>query len=222
MPYKGYFDSTKAYNLVRDLKAEGYDVNIYNPAAWSTLGWFNDPILSSMLYWSEGGLASLIIHEMTHATIWISGDVEYNENLADFIGDQGALMFLEHKYGKDTELYQNYAKSDQDAEKFYQHVLQGSQKLESLYESFTQEDKLEHKRDKKDQMIQKIVQSLDTITFKNPEKYNKYFAERLPNNAYFMLFRRYRGSQNQFEEEFEQKFEANFKKYLAYLKKKYS
>ena len=85
MPYKGYFDSTKAYNLVRDLKAEGYDVNIYNPAAWSTLGWFNDPILSSMLYWSEGGLASLIIHEMTHATIWISGDVEYNENLADFM-----------------------------------------------------------------------------------------------------------------------------------------
>ena len=131
-------------------------------------------------------------------------------------------MFLEQKYGKNTELYQNYAKSDQDAEKFYQHILQGSQKLEDLYQSFTQEDQLESKRSKKNKMIREIVQSLDTITFKNPEKYNKYFEDRLPNNAYFMIFRRYRAKQNQFEEEFQQKFEANFKKYLAYLKEKYS
>ncbi|MDX2304979.1 MAG: aminopeptidase [Microscillaceae bacterium] len=222
MPYKGYFDSLKAYRLVQELEEGGYDVNIYNPAAWSTLGWFNDPILSSMLYWSEGGLASLIIHEMTHATIWISGNVEYNENLADFVGDQGALLFLAQKYGKNSDIYRDYAQGDQDAEKFYAHILRGTEKLDSLYRSFRDKESIQQKRTKKNALIQKIVQKMDTIRFRNPERYQKYFEDKLPNNAYFMLFKRYRAKQNQFEQEFRQKFGSNFKKYLAYLKEKYA
>jgi predicted aminopeptidase len=56
------------------------------------LGWFTDPILSKMLMRSEGDLANLIIHEMSHATIFVKDSIEFNENLATFIGDRGAEL----------------------------------------------------------------------------------------------------------------------------------
>ncbi len=220
MPYKGFFDSTLAYRLVEELEEEGLDVNIYQPSAWSTLGWFSDPILSSMLYWQEGSLASLIIHEMTHATIWISGQVEYNENLADFVGDHGALLFLENKYGKNSDPYRAYTHRDVDGNKFYEHILQGANKLDSLYSGFKNENHSQ-KQQLKEELIQNIVDDLDTVSFENPDYYQNLFKDKLPNNAYFMSFRRYRGKQNEFEKEFEEKFDANFKAYLAYLKEKY-
>lgn len=221
MPYKGYFDSTLAYQLVKELEEQSLDVQIYRPAAWSTLGWFRDPILSSMLYWSEGDLASLIIHEMTHATIWINGDVEFNENLADFIGDQGALIFLKQKYGTDSKVFQNYLHQDEDYEKFYQHMLKGAQRLDSLYKAMNKELSDKRKLELKEDLILEICQQIREIEFFNPARFQNLFQEKMPNNAYFLAFMRYRSKQNQFEEEFETKFEANFQKYLAYLKEKY-
>lgn len=222
MPYKGFFDSTKTKNLVTSLKNEGYDVNVYEPAAWSTLGWFRDPILSSMLDWSEGDLASLIIHEMTHSTIWISGNVEYNENLADFVGDNGALLFLERKYGKHSDVYQKYIHKEEDTQKFYSHILKGAQRLDSLYRRFTPEDSKKEKEAKKQKLIREIMQSMQQVSFFNKDKYQNLFQKGTPNNAYFMAFLRYRSKQNDFEQEFKQRFHANFQKYLAYLKKKYN
>ena len=221
MPYKGYFDSTLAKKLIKELKAEGLDVNVYNPSAWSTLGWFSDPVLSSMLEWDEGDLAGLIIHEMTHATIWIRGNVEYNENLADFVGDRGAMEFLASKYGKDSPQYKNHKGGDKDTEKFYDHILRGAEKLDSLYQTFNDQMPKKEKDTKKYTLIREIGKTTDTIFFVNKERYKNLFNKRLPNNAYFMAFRRYRAQQNVFEEEFKDKFKSNFKVYLEYLKEKY-
>jgi predicted aminopeptidase len=221
MPNKGFFDSTKAYHLVKELKAEKYDVNIYAPSAWSTLGWFSDPVLSNMLYWSEGELAGLIMHEMTHATIWIKGNVEYNENLADFIGDTGALMFLAHKYGKTSKEYRKHTQANPDYEKFYNHILRGAEKLDTLYQSFKEKDSFQSKTKRKEAMIRQIVETLDTLPIKDKKRFQKRFKKEMPNNAYFMLFRRYRAKQNQFEEAYKKQFKANLKMYIAYLKKKY-
>ena len=79
------------------LKEAGYDVGMRTVGGWSTLGWFKDPILSNMLNRSYGDLANLIIHELVHATIFVKDSVEFNENLASFIGDQGAKLFLKRK-----------------------------------------------------------------------------------------------------------------------------
>lgn len=221
MPYKGYFDSTLAYRLVSELQKDSLDVNIYNPAAWSTLGWFRDPILSDMLYWSEGGLASLIIHEMTHGTIWISGEVEYNENLADFIGDQGAKYYLISKYGAESVEYQDFINRQKDSEKFYEHILAGAEKLDQLYQGFTTAQSNGIKKAKKDALIQKIIQSLDTVSFAQPERYQKAFEGENPNNAFFMAYRRYREKQDDFTAVFYQKFKKNLKAYIEYLKHKH-
>jgi len=221
MPYKGYFDSTLANRLVNELETKGLDVNVYNPAAWSTLGWFRDPILSDMLYWSEGGLASLIIHEMTHGTIWFNGDVSYNENLADFIGDSGAKLYLIRKYGEQSADYQAFINGQKDGGKFYEHILAGAEKLESLYNSFTEKQLDKEKKSKKEALIKKIIQTLDTVSFSQPERYEKAFEDEVPNNAFFMSYRRYREKQDDFTNEFYTKFKKNLKAYIAYLKTKH-
>src|SRR5688572_21409953 len=99
VPYKGFFNKKLALQLREELQREGWDVSIRNPGGWSTLGWFTDPILSKMLERSEGDLANLIIHEMSHSTIFVKDSVDFNENLSTFIGDRGAEKFLAYKYG---------------------------------------------------------------------------------------------------------------------------
>jgi len=82
VPYKGFFREDLAKELKEALQRDGWDVIIRNPGGWSTLGWFTDPILSKMLNRSDGDLANLIIHEMSHATIFVKDSVDFNENLA--------------------------------------------------------------------------------------------------------------------------------------------
>jgi len=164
VPYKGFFDREKAIRLRDELEKAGWDVNIRNPGGWSTLGWFTDPILSKMLERSEGDLANLIIHEMSHATIFVKDSIDFNENLAAFIGDRGAEQFLLSVYGPDSQEYITYMSEDRDYIMFSDHMLRGSEKLDSLYQSLKADDSLEKKSRLKKEMIQRIVNSLDTLS----------------------------------------------------------
>ena len=97
--YKGFFERKMADKEIAELKAEGYDVYLGTASGWSTLGWLKDPILSGMLDKSEGELAELIIHELTHSFKYEKDNITFNENLATFIGEQGAIRYLNKKYG---------------------------------------------------------------------------------------------------------------------------
>jgi predicted aminopeptidase len=219
MPYKGFFDSTSAQNLAKSLEKRGYDVQIFRPSAWSTLGWFADPVLSTMLYWKEGDLASLIIHELTHSTFWVTGDVEYNENLADFIGDEGALLFLRQHYGKNSKQEKYFNESNADNEVFFQYALKSTKRLDSLYKTFTATDTDIFKKTKKDALILEIVEGIENIGLYNGKKYAKRYKKTPPNNAFFMNFIRYRGKQADFKKELKEKGNGDLKKYIEYLKK---
>ena len=85
--YKGYFNKHSGLVEMKRWRSMGYDVSLEEVYAWSTLGWFKDPVLSEMLHKHPGELANTLLHEMTHATIYKSGDIEFNENIASFIGD---------------------------------------------------------------------------------------------------------------------------------------
>lgn len=220
MPYKGYFDSTKIYNLEKKLSKEGYDTGVFTPAAWSTLGWFNEPILSSMLNWSEGFLASVIIHELTHSTVWIKGNIDFNENMADFVGDKGALMFLAKRFGKDSPEYKGYQQDKIDNDKYYRHMLEGAKQLEKFYGKLKKLNKTLMKK-QKHLFIRKIVKNLDTVSFYDKKYFSQAFTKKLPNNTHFMQYRRYQSKQNEFAEECKTKFGNDLRKYLVYLKKKY-
>jgi predicted aminopeptidase len=215
MEYKGFFKEEKAYREQRQVILEGYETDIYNPVAWSTLGILTDPILSGQLRFSPGRLAELIIHEMTHATVYVAGDVDYNENLATFVGEKGAEKFLIYRFGiKSTELttYLNYIS---DEEMYSRYMLTQSKSLDSLYKTFKPEMTLREKADKKYRKIADIMLGLNNMPFHNSRRYRTNFKKgKLPNNTEFMAFLRYRKDQDAFKKSFEKNFNGNLKAFV--------
>src|SRR5688572_12421398 len=221
VPYKGFFKKERAEKLRKELETEGWDVMVRNPGGWSTLGWFTDPILSKMLMRSEGDLANLIIHEMSHATIFVKDSVEFNENLATFIGDRGAELFLIAKYGKSSKEYTVYIQEDDDYLKYVNHMLRGARLLDSLYAGMNESDSLSRKQALKESAIRKIVGAMDTLSLALTKQPSARFNKKLPNNAYFMNFRQYQAKQTVFGEEWRTQFGGDLKAYIVYLSNKY-
>jgi predicted aminopeptidase len=220
--YKGFFDYNKAAAEEDKIRKEGYDTSIDEVAGWSTLGWLNDPVLSDMLYRSPGSLANLIIHELTHGTLYVKDNVDFNENLASFVGDRGAIMFIEHKYGKDSKEYLEYKQGRIATDQYTALVLNSAERLDSLYNSFSKELSVKEKIAKKKILMEDIIKNLRNFSEYSGKK-NLRFEEELQeiNNTYFMDFKRYRKDQTFFEKEFITKFKSDFRSYLAYLKNKY-
>jgi predicted aminopeptidase len=220
VPYKGFFDKEEAFALAEELEKEGWDVSIRNPGGWSTLGWFTDPILSKMLERSDGDLASLIIHEMVHATIFVKDSVTFNENLASFIGDRGAEAFLAYRFGEQSSQYKEFVNEDLDYALFVDHILRGTRSLDSLYQSIVNESE-GRKKVLKEMMIRHIVETMDTLEFSSGRKPSQRFKEKLPNNAYFMSFIHYQGGQDELWAEWKQSFDGNLRAYIDHFREKF-
>jgi predicted aminopeptidase len=219
VPYKGFFDEEKARAEALRLKAEGWDVGIRNPGGWSTLGWFNDPILSGMLQRNAGDLASLIIHEMVHATFWVPDSVELNENIASFIGDTAAYAFLRHKFGTTSPEYKQYWYEDQDYRKRSAYILRATGLLDSLYHTIRNApDSV--KRARKEELIRQIVTNMDTLQLYEAHP-AKRFQKQVPNNTYFMAYRFYQARQGSFRQDFHDKARGNIAKYIRHWQQKF-
>lgn len=223
-PYKGYFDSTRAVSEEKALINKGLDTDIGEVSAWSTLGYLKDPILSSMLLRRDGSLANLILHELTHGTLFVKSNLELNENLASFVGDQGAIRFLKYKYGANSEQMRQYEYSKRYNDAYSRHMLRGAERLDSLYKTFGPNPTPSPQKDSlKMKLIADIVSDTDTLlsgkrTLTNK---NRWPDGKLPNNAYFISYLTYKSKQESFRQEFEKKFEGNLKQYLNHLKGKY-
>jgi predicted aminopeptidase len=94
VPYKGYFDFGAAKKAAKDLADDGFDVYIRPSDAFSTLGFFNDPLLNTTLRGDSIDLANTVIHELTHNTFYASGQAPFNESFAMFVGARGAAAFF--------------------------------------------------------------------------------------------------------------------------------
>ncbi len=221
-PYKGFFDSTRAVSEEKILIDAGYDTDIGEVSAWSTLGYLKDPILSSMLNRKEGSLANLILHELTHGTLFVKNNLELNENLASFVGDLGAIRFLKQKYGADSQQLAQYEYSKKYNDAYSKHVLGGIKKLDSLYLTFGDDQKPDVRKDSlKKEMIIRILNEADTLLGGKKSLKARSLPQPLPGNAYFISYQTYKSKQNSFKQEYETKFNSDFKKYLGYLKNKY-
>lgn len=216
-PYKGYFDLNKAKKEMDELKTQGYDVRIRPVGGWSTLGWTKDPILSNMLQRSEGAIAELIIHELTHSTLFVKDDIAFNENLASFIGEKGAVIYLNQKYGENSDPFFEYILAEEDGQIFRNHMLLGTRKLDSVYQSFHKSLPDSIKSIEKRIAIDNIISDMDKLHFHN-SRYYEIFKDSRPNNAHFMSFLRYYSAKDSLENLLTGQYQNDLKSFIDGMK----
>ena len=220
--YKGFFNKAEAQKEIRRLKQNGYDVDVYSPSGWSTLGWFTDPVQTNMLKQSDGNIANLIIHELTHGTIYIKNDVTFNENLASFIGDKGAEQFLIYKFGNTSKQYIDYEEHKKDSKLFTAYMLKSKERLDSLYASFSDHETEAIKKERKQKLIKEIVLGVNRQDLYKKKNYFNYSLQAFSEgNAFFMAFTRYDSQYDVFEKEYREYYHSNLKIYMEAMKQKY-
>lgn len=107
--YRGYFDPDRAAAFAGRLADKGYDTYVRTAPLYSTLGWFDDPIPRPLLSWPEVDLVSTGLHELLHETVFISGDSDYNEALATFVGQEATLRFYAEDEARGAEARRLFA-----------------------------------------------------------------------------------------------------------------
>ncbi|HSB03907.1 MAG TPA: aminopeptidase [Thermodesulfobacteriota bacterium] len=186
--YKGFFRKGEALKEQKRLDERGYDTYLQPSVAYSTLGWFKDPIFSSILKWDDGTLANLILHEMTHATVYFRGKTDFNEQMATFIGNQGAIDFLKERYGAQAKETLKAVQNQEDDLLFSRWIDQAYERLSNFYSlMISREEKLEGRKE--------IFRSLqeDFIRIRSQFKTEGYltFDQTPLNNAVLLAHRQY-------------------------------
>lgn len=108
--YRGYYHQQDAQAYAETLKEQGYDVQVAGVPAYSTLGWFNDPVISTFIRYPDGELARLIFHELAHQKVYAPGDTSFNEGFAVAVEELGVERWLAARHDPAlAEAYQRFA-----------------------------------------------------------------------------------------------------------------
>jgi predicted aminopeptidase len=135
IPYRGYFNKDRAEAEAEEMEQRGYDTMVRPAVAFSSLGFFNDPLLSNLLRLNHVELAGVIIHELFHRTYFLASDVMFDESAATFIGSAGAVKFFEECEGPnsaDAVAARGVLEADL---KFADFLKSESERLLNLYQS---------------------------------------------------------------------------------------
>jgi len=186
--YKSFFTKEGVVKEKRFLESKGYDTFVQRAGAYSTLGWLKDPIFSSMLQWDEAPLANLILHEMTHATLYFKGQTDFNEQIATFVGNQGAVDFLTERYGNGSKEVVEAIHCQDDDLAFSRWIDQACQQLSNFYaEEISRDEKLRGREKLFERLKEDFRQTM--VSFKT-ESYRN-LARMEINNAVLLAYRRY-------------------------------
>lgn len=179
--YKGYFDEAAAKQEAQCLEQEGYDTALGRALAFSTLGWFADPLLPHLLKYDQEILANIIIHELFHATFYRPGQTALNESLANFAGHRGAIAFFARDAGMNAEVTRHAIVSWESELMLSGFFTESAEKLSTLYtSSLTEEEKLR----RREQLFTHLQEEFRTLP--NPVRRNTNFASIKLNNAVFL------------------------------------
>lgn len=215
LSYRGYFDRWRADTLASELTAQGYDVRIGQVSGWSTLGWFDDPLLSGMLKKDEAGLARLLIHELTHGTLFVPDRTAFNENLATFVGDIGAEEYLSDKYGEDAEELVTYRDFLSDMRLYSAYMKEQTTFLNTVYDEMLLPDSTT-----KRQAFDVLIDDYQKVPFAT-NRFRNWGKYRRPNNADFISYLTYREHQDSLNQVFTQDYDRDFEAFLDALKQQY-
>ena len=212
--YKGFFNRNSAQKEFLKIYRQGYDTDISEVSAWSTLGWLPDPILSSMLLKSKGRMANLFFHELFHATYYAPSSVDVNENLANFIARKATLQFLRN----DTAELHKFLKTIQDDSVYNNFTFKGYETLNAFYASSKEQDSTLRLKKKEDLLVKIYMESFH-LKLHYPTRFKNYNKQILvAKNSFFMDAHRYDGLSDSLNQVFNKKYGGNLKKMIEGLK----
>ena len=187
LSYKGYFIKEAATAYANELKEEGYDVYVAGAKAYSTLGWFDDPLLNTMMYKSEARRAGIIFHELAHQVVYIDNDSAFNEAFATTVEQEGIRRWLEKK-GKSNQ-YDKYLLNKKRDSQLNQLLQETREKLKALYKTNISDKEKRQAKISVFLSMQKKYQQLKK-TWGGYNTYDKWMAQEL-NNAHLLLIATY-------------------------------
>jgi predicted aminopeptidase len=142
--YRGYFEREDARQAGRQLGRQGYDWAVEAVAAYSTLGWFSDPLPSTLLHWPEARLAGLIFHELAHQQLYLPGDSAFNESFASAVESAGVRRWLARQ--GDGEALVAYRREEGRYRAFIDLLLATRERLETLFSETSAVDELRRRK----------------------------------------------------------------------------
>lgn len=188
-PYLGYYDAQDAQDNKRHLEEKGYEVFTGKVDAFSTLGIFNDPLYSFMKKYPVYSLANLIIHELTHANIYIKNNVDFNEELATFSGREGALAYVRKTFGDTSQEFQSALVQIRENKQFYALLKAAHDALDSMYKkNIPREDKLARKKSILQTHKEEFTRTYSALFTTN---HYRGYTKREWNNAFILYYMTY-------------------------------
>ncbi len=177
--YRGFFSQAEAESYAEEIKNEGYDVYIGGVRAYSTLGWFNDPVLNTFIGYSEMELARLIFHELTHQVVYVPGDSVFNESFATVVEKEGVGRWLDST-GAASQRAVFDTRQEREAV-FTELVLNHRKRLQELFVSDLSDTE---KRASKTRIFDELREEFAQLKVIRAEfsSYDRWFAQPL-NNA---------------------------------------
>ncbi len=177
--YRGYFKKEKAEGFAESLREQGFDAMVGGVPAYSTLGKFNDPILSTMFGYGDDELASILFHELSHQVVYIPDDSAFNEAFAVTVEREGLARWLRHE-GREADLDKYIRRRERQAEGM-RIIARHRRELASLYAS---ELPPEDMRARKADVFARLVVELNALDTRHGTK-SQLVAEldSRPNNA---------------------------------------
>ena len=197
VPYLGFFSETEALEEEKDLQKEGLDTYQRGVSAYSTLGWFRDPLLSSMLRYDDHTLAETLIHELIHTTFWVKNSAEFNERLASFLGRKGAQIFYKFKEGADSATSRLITDEAHDEKLFSEFITAEVKLLDQWYKELKEENRSIETKEKRIKEIQTKFKS-EVIKKMKTDSWSR-FSEMKLNNARLVMYRTYLSDFSVFE-----------------------
>lgn len=200
VPYLGYFKEADAKEREQDLIKEGLDTYVRGISAYSTLGWFSDPVLSSMLNYREHWLVETIIHETVHATLFIKNSADFNERLATFVAQIGTEQFYKRREGEKSPTVARIRDENFDQNLFSEFI---SGEIKALREWYPQQ-KTRDEMTRKNRLAEIQQQFQKTVAPRLRTKDHSHFVKTQLNNASLLVYATYLQDLSDFQKLFDQ------------------
>lgn len=191
--YRGYFSQAKADKAAERLSRKGFDVAVGGVVAYSTLGNFDDPVLSSMLQWPDHDLVALLFHELAHQVVYVKDDSAFNESFATAVEQIGLQRWLESK--GEAGAYQQYLDRRSHRGAISRAIENARDDLDRIYQGDVDEATM---REQKQQRLQQLAADICSITDEAGVSPSGWLSGEL-NNAHLVTTNLYEGFVPQFE-----------------------